>query len=155
MCSSKMAVDFQPTTWHYIPEDRTVYNHRCENLIFYKYCIIIYLFIQVLQMKGYITHFCYYEGESVNRSEMNRNCTTWYSNLEKNIYFSTYPPPTLIHLSYHFVSASKPTAYKLWLLSQPFPHLHFNLFMMGEMFAIKAVFSRPNRWKSLGANSRL
>jgi hypothetical protein len=32
----------------------------------------------------------------------------WYSNLEKNIYFSTYPPPTLIHFSQHFTSASNP-----------------------------------------------
>jgi hypothetical protein len=27
-----MAVDFQRTTWHYIPEDGTLHNHRCENL---------------------------------------------------------------------------------------------------------------------------
>jgi hypothetical protein len=25
-------VDFQQTTWHYIPEDRTLHNHCCENL---------------------------------------------------------------------------------------------------------------------------
>jgi hypothetical protein len=36
----------------------------------------------------------------------------WYSNLEKNIYISTYPPPTLIHLSHRFTSASKPAAQK-------------------------------------------
>jgi hypothetical protein len=30
----------------------------------------------------------------------------------KNIYFSTYPPPTLIHLSHRFTSASKPTTQK-------------------------------------------
>jgi hypothetical protein len=30
----------------------------------------------------------------------------------KNIYFSTYPPPILIHFSHRFTSASKPAAYK-------------------------------------------
>jgi hypothetical protein len=29
-------VDFQRTTRRYIPEDRTVHNHRIENLISYK-----------------------------------------------------------------------------------------------------------------------
>jgi hypothetical protein len=36
----------------------------------------------------------------------------WYSNLEKNIYFSTYSPPTLIHFSHRFTTASKPAAWK-------------------------------------------
>jgi hypothetical protein len=27
-----MSVDFQLTTWRYIPEYRTLHNHRCENL---------------------------------------------------------------------------------------------------------------------------
>jgi hypothetical protein len=30
----------------------------------------------------------------------------------RNIHFSTYPPPTLIHLSHRFTSASKPTTWK-------------------------------------------
>jgi hypothetical protein len=34
-CSSEMSVDFQQTTWNYIPEDRILYNHCCENLRFY------------------------------------------------------------------------------------------------------------------------
>jgi hypothetical protein len=32
MCSSEMSVDLQWTTRHYIPEDRTLHNHCCENL---------------------------------------------------------------------------------------------------------------------------
>jgi hypothetical protein len=36
ICYSEMSVDFQRTTRRYIPEDRTIYNHRCENL---KSCI--------------------------------------------------------------------------------------------------------------------
>jgi hypothetical protein len=32
MFSSETLVDFHRTTWRYIPEDRTLYNHRCENL---------------------------------------------------------------------------------------------------------------------------
>jgi hypothetical protein len=59
----------------------------------------------------------------------------WYSNPEKNIYFSTYHPPTLIHLSYLFTSASKPAALKFWPLSQPLSHLRFNLFVTIETFA--------------------
>jgi hypothetical protein len=31
---------------------------------------------------------------------------------KENVYFSTYPPPTLLHLSHHFTSALKPAAYK-------------------------------------------
>jgi hypothetical protein len=46
-CSSKMLVDFHWTTWHYIPEDRTLHSNHSENIrsniltflyiIFYKY----------------------------------------------------------------------------------------------------------------------
>jgi hypothetical protein len=32
MCSSKTMTDFQQTTWYYIPEDRTLCIHCCENL---------------------------------------------------------------------------------------------------------------------------
>jgi hypothetical protein len=32
ICSSETSVDFHQTTWRYIPEDRTLHNHRCENL---------------------------------------------------------------------------------------------------------------------------
>jgi hypothetical protein len=35
-CSSEMSVDFRRTTRHYIPEDRALRNHRCEN---FKSCI--------------------------------------------------------------------------------------------------------------------
>jgi hypothetical protein len=31
-CSTETSVDFQRTTWRYIPEDRTLHNHRCENV---------------------------------------------------------------------------------------------------------------------------
>jgi hypothetical protein len=36
VCFSKTVVDFQRTTWHYIPEDSNLHNHLCENLKFYK-----------------------------------------------------------------------------------------------------------------------
>jgi hypothetical protein len=29
---SKTSFDFKWATWHYIPEDRILHNHRCENL---------------------------------------------------------------------------------------------------------------------------
>jgi hypothetical protein len=55
-----------------------------------------------------------YNEESVKRSQMDikrKTCDmrTWKI---RNIYFSTYPPPTLIHLSHRFTSASKPAAEK-------------------------------------------
>jgi hypothetical protein len=31
-CSSEISVAFQRTTRHYLPEDRTLHNHCCENL---------------------------------------------------------------------------------------------------------------------------
>jgi hypothetical protein len=37
MCSSETSVDFQRTTRRCIPEDRTVHNHRRENLKPYKF----------------------------------------------------------------------------------------------------------------------
>jgi hypothetical protein len=33
-CSSETSVDFQRTTWYYIPEDIILHNHLCENLKF-------------------------------------------------------------------------------------------------------------------------
>jgi hypothetical protein len=35
-CSSETSVDYQRTTWRYIPEDRILRNHGCENLRSYK-----------------------------------------------------------------------------------------------------------------------
>jgi hypothetical protein len=35
-CSPKTSVDFQRATKRYMPEDRTLHNHRCENLKSYK-----------------------------------------------------------------------------------------------------------------------
>jgi hypothetical protein len=32
-CSSETSVDFERTTRRYIPEDKTLHNHRCENLV--------------------------------------------------------------------------------------------------------------------------
>jgi hypothetical protein len=36
-CSSETSVDVQRTTRRYIPEDKTIHNHRCDNLKFYEY----------------------------------------------------------------------------------------------------------------------
>jgi hypothetical protein len=36
ICFSETSVDFHRTTWPYIPEDRTLRNHRCENLKSYR-----------------------------------------------------------------------------------------------------------------------
>jgi hypothetical protein len=46
-CFSEMSVDFHRVAWHYIPKDRTLHNHRCENLKSYTvmpwYFLISYL----------------------------------------------------------------------------------------------------------------
>jgi hypothetical protein len=54
----------------------------------------------------------------------------------KNIYFSTYPPPALIHFSHRFTSASKPAAYKSFgsCLSHFRTSATYNLFVISETF---------------------
>jgi hypothetical protein len=37
---SETSTVFQQTTWHYIPEDSTLHNHRCENLKSYIHRIV-------------------------------------------------------------------------------------------------------------------
>jgi hypothetical protein len=37
ICSSETSVDFQRTTWCYMPGDINLHNHNCENLLSYKY----------------------------------------------------------------------------------------------------------------------
>jgi hypothetical protein len=53
-----------------------------------------------------------YEGESVNRSQMNTKRQTWYSNLDESFMSRYIHQPTLIHLSHRFTSASKPAVKK-------------------------------------------
>jgi hypothetical protein len=62
----------------------------------------------------------------------------------KNIYFSTYPPPTLILLSCRFISASKPQLRNLLTVVSATSHLRFNLFAISETFATKVATSRPS-----------
>jgi hypothetical protein len=45
--------------------------------------------------------------ELVNRSQMDININYVIFEPGKNIHFSTYPPPTLIHLSHRFINALK------------------------------------------------
>jgi hypothetical protein len=39
-CLSETSLDFQRTTRSYIPEDRTLHNHRCDNLTSYTHCTV-------------------------------------------------------------------------------------------------------------------
>jgi hypothetical protein len=48
-CSSETSVGFQRTILRYIREDRTLYNHRCENLSSYKFFIFL-LFIMDIKL---------------------------------------------------------------------------------------------------------
>jgi hypothetical protein len=47
ICSSETLVDFEWTTWGYIPEDSTLHNHHCEHLKSY---IHDYIFFSCLTM---------------------------------------------------------------------------------------------------------
>jgi hypothetical protein len=71
-----------------------------------------YLLDTVTNKQGLMARACSKcEGESVNRWQMDikrKTCNIW---TWENIYFSTYPPPTLIHLS-RFTCASKSAALK-------------------------------------------
>jgi hypothetical protein len=49
ICSSKTSVDTQRTTQRYFPEDRTLHNHRCENLKSYIWMEIMKKYIIKLQ----------------------------------------------------------------------------------------------------------
>jgi hypothetical protein len=84
--------------------------------------------------KSQTWRFSGYEGESVNRSQMDVKRKTydiwsWKKNLFLDISYTK-----LIHLSHCFTSASKPAAF--WVLPQPLPHPRFNL-VISETFAIK------------------
>jgi hypothetical protein len=40
-CSSETWADFRRTTRRYIPEDRTLHSHRCENLKSYSSVVVV------------------------------------------------------------------------------------------------------------------
>jgi hypothetical protein len=41
--SSEMLANVQQVIWHYIPEDRTLHNHCCENLKSYNFYNLFWL----------------------------------------------------------------------------------------------------------------
>jgi hypothetical protein len=55
--SSETPIDFQWTIRRYIPENRTLYNHRCENLKSYKayYCLVLNLKIHYYRIIKWTT----------------------------------------------------------------------------------------------------
>jgi hypothetical protein len=73
----------------------------------------------------------------------------------ENIYFLTSSAniDALVLLLYQCFKARSIEVFLL--LSQPFPHLRFNLFVISKTSATNMLFSGPNRWKSLGAKSGL
>jgi hypothetical protein len=57
-CSSEESADFQWTGRRYIPQERTVHNHRYENLKFFVYCLLCYLFSYLLSgIKELYVHY--------------------------------------------------------------------------------------------------
>jgi hypothetical protein len=63
-----------------------------------------------------------YEGESVNRSQMDIKSKTWKTRTWNKTISRHTPPPTPIHLSHRFTTASKPAAYKSFYCC--FSHFH-------------------------------
>jgi hypothetical protein len=51
-CPSGTSVDFQVTTWRYIPEDRTVHNHCCDNLNSYIIASLFQRFFFIILVEG-------------------------------------------------------------------------------------------------------
>jgi hypothetical protein len=96
-----------------------------------------------------------YEEESVNRPQMNIKREKCDIRIRKNINFSIYALPTLIHLSHRFTSASEPAAWKYfdWCLS------HFRTSVSTSSSAkhlpLRWFFRGPNRGNSLGVKSGL
>jgi hypothetical protein len=87
-----------------------------------------------------------YEGQSVNISQMDIKRKTCDIRTWKKMNFSTYPPSTLIDTPVPslYQCAETRSTQVFWLLSQPLPHLRFNLFVISETFATKVAFSRPS-----------
>jgi hypothetical protein len=54
-CSYETSVDFQRTIWRYIPDDRTLRNHQCENLKSYK--TVSFVSLSQHQVKVTTRHF--------------------------------------------------------------------------------------------------
>jgi hypothetical protein len=53
--SSKTSIDFHRTTWHYIPEDRTLHKHCCTNVKSYVLgCCCCFPFIPLLVYSAWV-----------------------------------------------------------------------------------------------------
>jgi hypothetical protein len=59
-CSSETSVDVQRNTRRYIPVDRTLHNHRCENLISCMYVYTLWVLIWTQSFEGLIEHHVIY-----------------------------------------------------------------------------------------------
>jgi uncharacterized membrane protein len=53
ICSSEKSIDFQRTTRRYIPEDRTLHNHRCENLKSYVLLTLYIVYFALMMVIKY------------------------------------------------------------------------------------------------------
>jgi hypothetical protein len=85
--------------------------------------------------------------KSVNRSQIYIEHIKHVIFEPENTYFSTYPPPTLIHLSHRFTSASKPAAQKSFeVLSQPLPRPVRHQLQLSN--ALERI-SQPSCWTAL------
>jgi hypothetical protein len=75
----------------------------------------------------------------------------WYSNLGgENVYFSTYPLPTLTHLSRRFTSASKPAAWK----SLDFCISHFRIYVSTSSSSAKHLPSSCEEFYAINTSNR-
>jgi hypothetical protein len=94
------------------------------------------------------------EGESVNRSQLAiKHVILELGKEHLFLNISSTNIDTLVPSLYQCIKTHRIEVF--YLLSQPHPHLCFNLFIFSKTFATKVIFSGPNRWKSLGGKSRL
>jgi hypothetical protein len=54
---SETSINFQQTIRHYIPEDSTLHNHRCENLESYRLAIVTLSNYIVVHVNGLLFYY--------------------------------------------------------------------------------------------------
>jgi hypothetical protein len=72
-CSSETSVDYQRITGRYIPEDRTVHNHVCENFRSHLFCylsgsLLISCYLDVPRHYSYFQNVFFFRMESRDSS---------------------------------------------------------------------------------------
>jgi hypothetical protein len=87
-CSPETSVDFQRTTRHFIPEDKTLHNYRCENLRSYLFKIYLNTVFPV-KVKPFLFRISDYTYECISRIIVLGLTVLLWSSLLRNFLRST------------------------------------------------------------------